>query len=276
MPFCDLLDHTLFFTHNGIAPRGANLVLIHGAGGETRCWPGTWRLTGDAALTTGLAITPTPGRLTNHSIYAVDLPGHGHSPGPALTTIEAMADCLEAFFDKLDLAQVIPVGHSMGGLIALELARRANPRVAAQIIVASSARLAVSDQILDGLKSDFPAAIDLIVKYSFDRQTAPFFPTKARTYAIATGPETTFVDFAACDAADLRPALPEISLPTLVIASHGDRMVPVKHQQHLAEALVAGHCELIHGAGHYPQLERTTAVQAAICSFADRLTVNAG
>ena len=271
MPFCDLAGHSLFYTHNGVASRGANLVLIHGAGGQARTWPATWRLAGDAARSTGLSVTPAPGRLTNHSIYAVDLPGHGRSPAPALATIEAMADCLEAFLDAQALDRVIPVGHSMGGLIALELARRANPRLLGQVIVASSARLAVTDQILDGLRSDFPATIDFIIKYSFDRQSAPFFPAKAREYSIATGPDATHADFAACAAADLRAHLGEITLPTLVIASEGDRMVPVKHQQALADALANAECEAIAGAGHYPHLERTRAVETAICRFTDRL-----
>lgn len=183
MPFVELPDQSLFVDHNNVASRGVNLVLIHGAGGEKRTWPATWRLAGDAQRSVGLAITASPGRLTNHSIYAVDLPGHGRSPGPPLTTIAAMADCLEAFFEAIGLDHVIPVGHSMGGLISLELARRKNRRLAAQVIVASSARLAVTDQILDGLKSDFPATIDFIVKYSFDRGTAPFFPAKARAYS---------------------------------------------------------------------------------------------
>ena len=111
MPFCDLAAHRLFFTNNGVASRGANLVLIHGAGGQARSWPATWRLAGDAARSTGLSVTAAPGRLTNQSIYAVDLPGHGRSPAPALTTIEQMADRLEAFLKAQALDRVISVGH---------------------------------------------------------------------------------------------------------------------------------------------------------------------
>lgn len=48
-------------------------------------------------------------------------------------------------------------------------------------------------------------------------------------------------------------------------------MVPVKHQRALAEALPAGELVVIDGAGHYPQLERTHAVQQAIARFADRI-----
>ena len=88
MPFCELPPfrelpgRSLFFDDNNVASRGVDLVLIHGAGGEKRTWPATWRLAGDARHSVGLAITALPGRLTNHSIYAVDLPGHGRSPGP--------------------------------------------------------------------------------------------------------------------------------------------------------------------------------------------------
>ena len=50
-------------------------------------------------------------------------------------------------------------------------------------------------------------------------------------------------------------------------------MLPVKHQRALAESLPAGELVVIEGAGHYPQLERTRAVEHAICGFADRLAL---
>ena len=260
----------LHFTHNGVESRGPNLVLIHGAGGESRCWPATWRHAGDAAATVGLALAHRPGRMLAHSVYAVDLPGHGRSPGLPLTSIEAMADTIEAFLEAEDIQSAIPVGHSMGGLIALTLAARANPRLAGAVIVASSARLAVTDQILDGLQADFPATVGFIVKYSFDRSATPFFPAKAREYTLAAGARATHADFAACAAVDLRPALAKITLPVLVVTSEDDRMVPFEHQRALAEALPRGECVVIAGAGHYPQLERTDATGRAIAGFADR------
>src|ERR1700745_3307293 len=56
---------------------------------------------------------------------AVDLPGHGRSGGPALPSVEALADWLNAFSEALGASRVALVGHSLGALASLEAASRA-------------------------------------------------------------------------------------------------------------------------------------------------------
>jgi pimeloyl-ACP methyl ester carboxylesterase len=267
MPFCDTTAGQLHYTHNGVKTSGPHLILIHGAGGEIRCWPATWRLASSAQSSVGLSITSNASRITNHSVYAIDLPGHGRSTGPALETIDALADVVEQFIETLGLKQTVIVGHSMGGAIALALAARSNPNIAAQVIVASAARIGVTDEILNGLMSDFPKTVDFIVKYSFDRSSSPFFPNKARDYTMATGPTSTHADFLACSTFDMRADLAQMTLPTLVIAAEGDRMIPFKHSAGLAEALPNASLVTIANSGHYPHLERTAAVEGPIAKF---------
>ena len=50
-----------------------------------------------------------------YNAYAIDLPGHGHSAGEPLGSIEAMADWLIAFMDAAAIPSATLVGHSMGG-----------------------------------------------------------------------------------------------------------------------------------------------------------------
>ncbi len=276
MAFCDIAGGKLHFTHNGIKSSGPHLVLVHGAGGEVRSWPATWRHAGAAQSSVGLSISHDANRITNHSIYTIDLPAHGRSPGPALDTIDSLADVIEQFIAAQNLNNVIVVGHSMGGAIALTIAARKNPGVTGQIIVASAAKIGVTDDILNGLKSDFEKTVDFIVKYSFDRASGPFFPKKAREYTIATGPETTHADFLACSTFDMRAALGEITLPTLVIAAESDRMIPYKHSASLAEALPNAQLESFTACGHYPHLDRTTLVEIPIAKFCAQLAETTG
>jgi pimeloyl-ACP methyl ester carboxylesterase len=97
------LDH-----HRGGS--GAPLVLIHGIGHTWRGWKPMLPLLAD-----------------RFDVLAVDLPGFGHSaplPAAVEATPEALADAVEdemgrAGFDRAHIA-----GNSLGGWIALELARR--------------------------------------------------------------------------------------------------------------------------------------------------------
>jgi pimeloyl-ACP methyl ester carboxylesterase len=97
------LDH-----HRGGA--GAPLVLIHGIGHTWRGWK-----------------PMLPHLERSFDVLAVDLPGFGHSPPlPAGTesTPEALADAVEAAMDNAGFDRAVLCGNSLGGWIALELARR--------------------------------------------------------------------------------------------------------------------------------------------------------
>jgi pimeloyl-ACP methyl ester carboxylesterase len=64
------------------------------------------------------------------SVLAFDLPGHGRSDPPALESVEAMADSIVRALPELQGQRFVLVGHSMGSLIALEVARQLGDRVA--------------------------------------------------------------------------------------------------------------------------------------------------
>lgn len=103
---------------------GPPLVLLHGRGHAATSW---------------LPLLPALAR--RRRVIAVDLPGFGHSawtPFPLPDTARAgfeealrfFVEPVEALLCDLDLAEAPLVGHSLGGLVALEIAlrRRARPR----------------------------------------------------------------------------------------------------------------------------------------------------
>ena len=57
-------------------------------------------------------------------MLAPDLPGHGRSAGPPLSSIAAMADWTAALIAAAGVRAARLVGHSMGSLVALETAAR--------------------------------------------------------------------------------------------------------------------------------------------------------
>src|ERR1700712_749334 len=101
------------------------IVLLHGAGFDHTTWAlhSRW--------------------FAHHGcgVLAPDLPGHGRSSGPPLTTIANMADWTASLLDAAGAAKARLIGHSMGSLIALETASRHPTRVSALSLIGTAATM---------------------------------------------------------------------------------------------------------------------------------------
>ncbi|MFC7587357.1 alpha/beta fold hydrolase [Nonomuraea antimicrobica] len=99
----------------GQAGDGPPLLLVHGWGADSHQW--AWHIDALAAA---------------HRVIAVDLRGHGYSSVPETgNTPRMMAADLHALLDRLDVPQVVAVGHSMGGQVVSILAVEHPDRVRA-------------------------------------------------------------------------------------------------------------------------------------------------
>ena len=77
---------------------------------------------------------------------AVDLRGHGESNKPfGLYSIAAFAADLASLIQSLDLGSVIAVGHSMGGLVVLEMAAN-YPETVEAIVMVDPASFELSEE----------------------------------------------------------------------------------------------------------------------------------
>ena len=108
---------------------------------------------------------------------APDLPGHMRSAGPALPSIEAMADWLLALLDAAGVKRAALAGHSMGSLAALEAAACAPDRVTRLVMLGTAVPMPVPQALLDLGRSDTLAAIDRVVMFSHSSLAAkPSYP----------------------------------------------------------------------------------------------------
>jgi pimeloyl-ACP methyl ester carboxylesterase len=98
---------------------GEPLLLVHGIGSRWQVW------------------LPVLERLaTERDVIAVDLPGYGSSPPSPPGTqlgIASLTDALESFLDDLGIDTAHVGGNSLGGWLALELAKRGRARSAAAL-----------------------------------------------------------------------------------------------------------------------------------------------
>jgi len=186
-------------------------------------------------------------------VLAVDLPGHMRSAGPALSSVEALADWTLALLDAAGVKQAALAGHSMGSLIALEAAGRAPERVTRLVMLGTAYPMAVPRALLD-LSIGAPLkAIDRVVGFSFSTLAAkPSYPGPGvwlrgagrqlmRLVLQHQGDAQLFHnDFAACDRyTHGMQAAALLRCPAHLVLARGDQMTPIRATKELAAALKA-------------------------------------
>jgi len=248
MPYVTMGDQRLFYSHRGHT--GPAVVFIHGAGGDHTVW--VYQMAGLAAQA---------------RLYALDLPGHGRSPGPGATTIAAYAHFVVTFLDTLRLAPAFLIGHSMGGAIAQQVALDHPGRVAGLGLVATGARLRVAPVILETIQNDYPAAIQMIGMWAYGPGTPADLITRGQKQMQAVPATVVHGDFLACDAFDRRSRLREITCPAVIICGEADQLTPVKFSVFLQENLTGARLTLLPGAGHMVMLEQPDAVNTALIAL---------
>jgi pimeloyl-ACP methyl ester carboxylesterase len=233
------------------------IVFLHGAGMDHSVW---------ALLARAFAHH-------GYGVLAPDLPGHGRSAGTLLTSIAALADWTAALIDAAGAKAARLVGHSMGSLVALETAARHPDKVTGLGLIATTATMRVSDDLLNAAKANGHDAVDMIAiwgegyRATLGGSQAPglWMLGGAERLLERAQPGAIFADLSACNAyQDALSAAAKISVPSIVIQGSRDLMTPAKGGKALAAAIPNCRLALIEGAGHMLMSERPDDVLAAL------------
>ena len=125
----------------------------------------------------------------------------------------------------------------------------------------------VAPAILEGIRSDFEGAVDLITRFAWSPEIAPTLAKLGQQTLLETGPQVLLDDFTACDRFDVMGRLGELEAATLVITGSADRLTPVKYARFLAERIPGARCVTIEGAGHMVMLEQPAETAEAVREF---------
>jgi pimeloyl-ACP methyl ester carboxylesterase len=213
------------------------------------------------------------------NVLAPDLPGHGRSGGAALASVEAMAQWLLELMDKYGIGSAMVAGHSMGSLVALEVAHRAPQRVSRLALVGSAFPMKVSDALLNTARDNEAAAIAMVAAYSHSsiaqKPGAPGPGSWVIGGAIrlmermsARNPAQLFyTDFTACNNYANDAAAPSVKCPVLVIMGSKDMMTPARAAKGLLAAMPQARTVTL-DCGHALMQEAPDGVLEALYGFA--------
>ena len=167
--------------------------------------------------------------------------------------VPAMAAALAPAVQELPRPLVL-IGVSLGGMVALELARTV--RVDALVLIAAGFGINVSGSLLEWVAANPPDLLPKVAKASIaDRENADMIDFVTRDFAVR-GQPVMLAHLTALGAYKPRPL--DAPPPTLVIWGEHDHSVPLADHAELA-LRCRGALAPVAGAGHMPFLERPAA-----------------
>lgn len=198
-----------------------------------------------------------------------DRPADGYGLEHQLADLLAVVD--DAGWDRFDL-----IGHSMGGFIATAFAIRHPERVDKLALLATAPyRTTRSDfgvgvfitrdgEPLEWDEEGVKRAVALLIP---ERDSVWLRMEMARTIPQMNDPDQARRTFAAFEGVDLRPDLPRIQAPTLVLHGTRDNVVQPEVGRRLAAAIPGARFETLDGLGHMLMVTGARAVNERLAGF---------
>ncbi len=232
---------------------GAPLLMLHGWGMHSGMW-------GESADI-----------LARHALVrCLDLPGHGYSA--PLREGQVLDDLVHVLAGEFEESLVL-CGWSLGGLVALRWAELYPQQIKKMVLVASTPCFmqrtdwgcAMPADILQAFSGSLSKAwqstllrfLSLQVQGGEDAR-ATLLTLREKLLQRGEPHQEALQDgLAMLRDTDMRPALPHIVQPTLLIAGEQDTLVPFAAIQYMTQALPNARLASIAGAAHVPFMSHT-------------------
>lgn len=264
--------------HARSAGEGPTVVLLHGIGADHRAFAHTQATLADAG----------------YQSLAWDMPGYGASPAPQAPGFAALAEALLALLAQHPSLRAQPqrpvvlVGHSMGAMVAQELAHRAPEWVAALVLCGSASAFGKggNGEAAEAWRLDFlarrshPLARGLsmaeVATALVPGLVGPHCPAPVQAQAVALmgalpaeayrSALATLVQF------DRQADWPGLAIPSLLIAGEHDRAAPPHAMRAMAEQNPHSRFLALADCGHLHNLEQPQTFERALLDFLSQLS----
>lgn len=235
------------------------ILLLHGLGGSAERWTKI-----------------IPSLSSKYRLIIPDIIGFGYSEKPHVEyTVDFFIDFLKKFLNILNISDVIIMGSSFGGLLALEFAIKYNNMVKKLILVSPAGMMryvsatlkhyisaalyptyenvlrAYKEMVYDSTINTEESILDFINRMNLQNSKYAFM--------------STLMGFN--DHPNLKDRL-KIDIPTLIIWGRYDKLIPVRYAKKFkipnSKIVILDQC------GHYPHLEKVEVFTKTVMKFLDK------
>ena len=241
----------------GIEKNRETIVFLHGSGLSHIVW----------------SLTEQFFSSKKFNVLSIDLPGHGNSDGPCIDSIEKIADWLEEVFKKLDLNDLIIIGHSQGCLEALEYSFKYERRLKKIVLIGGSYRMPVNKDLIELAENGDNDAVKLMMKWGYEgsKKFIGGNPVEKIIQSPRDISEILAVDLKACNNyLNGSEAAKLIDLPTLLIFGELDKMVNIEIGKKFSNLIKNSTTHIINGCGHMIMIEKAFEMREKIFEFLNK------
>lgn len=237
---------------------GHPLVLLHGFLGGSAVWADQLNLFA-----------------SSHEVICPDLSGFGDSVDlPSLTSIEAHARAVLDLLDSLDIVGFDLLGHSMGGMVAQEVARLAPQRVRNLVLYGTGPKGVLPGRF-ETIEQSRQRFIEQGVAETGARIAATWFlkGESAEGYelckSLSAGVrlDTALASLTAWEGWDGQAAMPNIAARTLVLWGSRDRSYEWSQPELLWRSIPGADLAVVYGVAHMIHLEKPQSFNSIIAEF---------
>lgn len=191
-------------------------------------------------------------------VVTLDLPGFGTSPEPTRSLpMPELADLVANALVAHAGVPCVAVGHSMGSQVVAELAVR-HPELVERVVL-------IAPTVNPAERTGWQQALRLVQDLSND---PPIVAAVGARLYLQTGPRWYLRKLRTMLDHDIRPLLPRIQQPTLVIRGDEDRVVPADWAAQVVAGLTDGRLRVAEGRGHEAMVTGAEPVASMIEEFA--------
>lgn len=247
----------LSLQRNGTGPA---VIFIHGLSSSMELW-------------TGL----NQAKLSGHTLVSYDLRGHGRSEQTAgAHTLKKHTADLMALMEGLDIERASLVGHSLGAMIAIELAATQPSKVQSLSLISTAAvfpqetRNALFEMASAATFGGMDSIVDQLVEFSFRPafcEARPKVVEAIRRSILASDAPSIVAATRMVAKVDLRPRLASVSCPTQILVGSEDLLTPPELAEELASSIPGSQLNQLPECGHAAPVEQPGLITQQLAEF---------